>query len=106
MELEAGKVGPCKSGKKQGLQVALKVPGLESAMVERPGKRLGTIHEDQDKLVGERKEATKTRGPCLAFSPPSAPTPQPPLTSNVSHREAPVGGASVRVQQEQELVVA
>lgn len=47
----------------------------------------------------------KDLGPCLT-SPPAHACPPRRLTSYVGHREAPVGGAAVRVQQKQELVAA
>ena len=48
----------------------------------------------------------KDQEPQPHLPPPAHPYPQPQLTSNVGHREAPVGGATVCVQQKQELVVA
>ena len=101
VDLEARKIGHYNSENKQ-----------ESHWYSLRGPRAGVGSDVATREIGaiERKRDGGRRlqspGTPASPSPAAQPHPLPQLTSNVGHREAPVGGATVRVQHNQELVVA
>ena len=100
VDLEARKIGHYNSENKQSHWGSLRGPraGVGSDVATR---EIGAIEER-----GLEEGDCKVLGPQPRLPPQAHPHPLPQLTSNVGHREAPAGGATVRVQHNQELVVA